>query len=411
MSEQKTLSLKKKSASHHADVTPSLGNTVHVQKNRPTTSKERVSLYTLLNSIFSKITTKDGKTKKTSVTKSNLKELTEITDERALTSAQLDELDEGVKQTDPELKAVAQIAVVIAKSSNHPLRRVLIEFCARSASGCSTYKHLQSTNIYRDALEKHNGLNTDSLSFLNQTFTSTYDKRISSAKASLKQNSIAIADSDPIKESIPSPAMLESQRDNLIIIGALWLFVDGQTDPRTLINFFTKYYDKLAASAPSEATVAMYLAEQASTAKSGLADTLKFFLRELSTQAELQRSIQGAAQQREVELERLKEMLLIKDQQLTQSMAQSEELAAEIERLLSVRKEQSEDEKAERTHLRDHTGQAKSKAINLLTEDVIEPLRLSLAALKRENPKTEVATYQIELVLENVERELKWFTE
>ncbi|MNR59671.1 hypothetical protein D3C85_1809820 [compost metagenome] len=69
------------------------------------------------------------------------------------------------------------------------------------------------------------------------------------------------------------------------------------------------------------------------------------------------------------------------------------------------------DEKAKRVHLRDDTGRAKAKATNLLSEDVLEPLRLSLAALRRDNPKTEVAAHHIDLVLETVERGLSWFKE
>ena len=67
------------------------------------------------------------------------------------------------------------------------------------------------------------------------------------------------------------------------------------------------------------------------------------------------------------------------------------------------------DEKATRTHLRDNEGKAKAKAINLLSEEVLEPLRLSLSALQREKPKTEVAAHQIELVLESIKRDLQWF--
>ncbi|MNL32054.1 hypothetical protein D3C87_1538800 [compost metagenome] len=86
-------------------------------------------------------------------------------------------------------------------------------------------------------------------------------------------------------------------------------------------------------------------------------------------------------------------------------------LLAETEQLKQALQEQQLDERATRTHLRDNAGQAKGKAFNLLSEDVLEPLKLSLAALQRERPKTEVAAHHIELAVENIEREIKWFSE
>ena len=93
-----------------------------------------------------------------------------------------------------------------------------------------------------------------------------------------------------------------------------------------------------------------------------------------------------------------------KDQQIARLMG-------EVEQLKLAQHEQQLDERATRTHLRDNAGQAKAKAFNLLTEDVLEPLKLSLAALQREKPKTEVAVHQIELAVESIERDIKWFSE
>ncbi|MCY1311227.1 hypothetical protein D9M70_615080 [compost metagenome] len=87
------------------------------------------------------------------------------------------------------------------------------------------------------------------------------------------------------------------------------------------------------------------------------------------------------------------------------------QLLTETEQLKHTLQEQQLDERATRTHLRDNAGQAKAKAFNLLSEAVLEPLRLSLAALQREKPKIEVAAHHIELAVESIEREIKWFSE
>ena len=86
-------------------------------------------------------------------------------------------------------------------------------------------------------------------------------------------------------------------------------------------------------------------------------------------------------------------------------------LGAEVSRLKHTIEEQQLDERAKRTHLRDNTGQVKARAFNLLIENVLEPLKLSLSALQREKPKTEVAAHHIELAVESIERDIKWFKE
>lgn len=84
-------------------------------------------------------------------------------------------------------------------------------------------------------------------------------------------------------------------------------------------------------------------------------------------------------------------------------------LKASLSQVKTQSEEQVLDDKAQRVHLKDDVSKAKSRAFNLLNEDVKEPLKLSLNALQREKPKVEIATHYVELVLESIERELSWF--
>ena len=65
--------------------------------------------------------------------------------------------------------------------------------------------------------------------------------------------------------------------------------------------------------------------------------------------------------------------------------------------------------KAERVHLKDDTGKVKSKAINLLEEDVLPTLKTSLKGLKKDEPKVGFAVDKLDLVIEDIEGALQWF--
>ena len=83
--------------------------------------------------------------------------------------------------------------------------------------------------------------------------------------------------------------------------------------------------------------------------------------------------------------------------------------ASIIQGLENCNKELVQDEKAKRVHLHDDTKRAKAKAINLLEEDVLESIKLCLSALRRDNPKVNIATQHLEIIEESIEKGLKWF--
>ena len=87
------------------------------------------------------------------------------------------------------------------------------------------------------------------------------------------------------------------------------------------------------------------------------------------------------------------------------------ELQEQLKEAQALVQDQQLDQRAKRTHLKDNERQVKATAYNLLTEEVLEPLRLSLAALSRERPKTEIAIYNIETIIERVEGDLECFKE
>lgn len=392
-----------------------------IAKRAPEPKKKETSIYLLLKETFTPEGSKEGNIKLAKITKATLKSISELDDNSAIEDADTDELIPHIVKTDPTLSAVAQIAVVAAKSKKMKLRRTLLELCVRAASACWLHKHRQSTNLYRDILERHNRIDMDALSFIHQALSSSYEKRIAGLKASQKISTVkpSLVETSPEPEPtnnadsdlLLSFSQLDAQKNSVLTIGALWLLAKGDILPKSLINTFTVLYEGIKSRHQDEMAVAMFLAGQFSTAKSGLADTLNYFKQQYSELADRQKLAQNSLLVKSYELDRVKVLIAEKSQVIEELNETNRRQLAEIERLKSSLEQHVLDEKAKRVHLRDDTGRAKAKATNLLSEDVLEPLRLSLAALRRDNPKTEVAAHHIDLVLETVERGLSWFKE
>jgi hypothetical protein len=421
MPEKEKLSLKKHKDLKNPMVESALAEGTVFAKRAPEFRKKESSMYFLLKETFIPDSSKDGNIKLAKVTKATLKAISDLEDNSALDDISVDELISCISKTDPALTSVAQIAVVAAKSKKMKLRRTLLEFCVRAASSCWIHNYRQSNNLYREILESHNKLDTDALSFLHHALNSAYDKRIANLKPHQKpstENVSQVETNTEIKpttnadsEPLLSFSKMDAQKDSVLTIGALWLLVKGDISPKSLINTFTELYEGIKSRHQDEMAVAMFLAAQFSTAKSGLADTLNYFKQQYSELADRQKLAQNSLLAKTHELDRAKGLIAEKAQAIEELNKTNRHQQAEIERLENALEQHVLDEKAKRVHLRDDTGRAKAKAINLLSEEVLEPLRLSLSALRRDNPKIEVAAHHIDLVVETVERELPWFKE
>jgi len=317
-------------------------------------------------------------------------------------------------KTDAELDALAQMTVAASRCGQDTVRHELLAFCVRLASSLWIQKHRESHDLYRDILQGDTGLDSDPLAFLHKVITSQYGKRIEHAP---QDNGVASAATDDaisvttIHLQQLAPRGLTRQRDNVLLIGGLWLLVQGKIDLGLAISFFANLLEERRSRNRSNRDLVLYLAEQFTQHDSLLAATLDYFKQQFYEQAAHGRRLQTSLVAIEQENSRLKAMLTERKQAHDEQVQRIVTLQADIVRLEHSLKEQQLDERAKRTHLRDDTGQVKAKALNLLSEDVLEPLKLALSALQREKPKTEIAAHHIELVVESIERDIKWFKE
>lgn len=383
-----------------------------VRKQKPAPQAKPIA--EIISQIFEVSLDKDQNIKPATLSKTDFKAIVSCQATGNFDVHLADKVAGDASKTDPQLSALTQLAVAASRCREDALRYALLTFCVRLASDLWINRHRESHDLFQDILDGDKGLDSTPLRFLRNALAALYLKRIEYVRSNPPV--IPPATTDGVTallagSDLLTPAELVRQRDNLLLIGGLWLLAKGKSDPSQAIEFFAELLEERQSRTPSNRDVALYLAEQYVQHESLLADTLDYFKQRTNEQATNGKRLQSALEHSEHEALRLKAQLTEHKRRAEEQAQLIAELEAEISRLQHTFEEQQLDERAKRTHLRDNTGQVKAKAFNLLIENVLEPLKLSLSALQREKPKTEVAAHHIELAVESIERDIKWFKE
>lgn len=386
------------------------------KQSKAKTAAEAKSVAQIFSEAFAITTDKDQNIKPASISKADLKALTASQQDERLSNELAEQITNAACKTDPELKCLSLITLAAIKCQHDALRHDLLSFCVRLVSSLWIQRHRGSFDLYRDIMDADMGLDSAPLTFLRNSITELYRKRIEFAASQArehtkhKSDNAVVAEEPAALDSLPKKT-LEAQRDNILLIGALWLMAQGKADPSAAIEFFSSLLHEQTSRTQSNRAIAVFLAEQYANQESLLADTIDYFKKQFTELADQRKFLQSKQHAQEFELNKLHATVREQHSEIADKDQQIARLLAETAQLKDALQEQQLDERATRTHLRDNAGQAKAKAFNLLSEDVLEPLKLSLAALQREKPKTEVAAHHIELAVENIEREIKWFSE
>jgi len=367
----------------------------------------------IIYNIFAVSFDKDHNIKPATLSKTDFKAIVSCQTTAELDAHLADRVVEDARKTDPHLDTLALLVVAASRCREDAQRNILLTFCVRLASALCINRHRQSHDLFEDILDGDRGLDSTPLRFLCNAIAALYNKRIEHVRALtvIPPTTTEILIDALADSTLPTPTELASQRDNLLLIGGLWLLAKGKCDPFQLIVFFAELLEERQSRTRSNRDVALYLAEQYAQHESLLADTLDYFKKQGNEQATHGKRLQSALEHSEQEAARLRTQITELRRTTEEQSQRIAALEAEATKLLHTFEEQQLDERAKRTHLRDNTGQVKARAFNLLTEDVLEPLKLSLSALQREKPKTEVAAHHIELAVESIERDIKWFKE
>ncbi|MHA5671455.1 hypothetical protein [Pseudomonas aeruginosa] len=383
-----------------------------VRKQKPAPPVKPIA--EIISQIFEVSLDKDQNIKPASLSKADIKAIVSCQATGGFDAQLAEKVAENAIKTDPQLSALAHLAVSASRCREDALRYALLTFCVRLASALWINRHRESYDLFQDILDADKGLDSTPLRFLRNALEALYHKRIEYVRSSspvapsMATDDVKARFVDP---ELLTPAELVRQRDNLLLIGGLWLLAKGKSSPPQAIDFFAELLGVRQSRTPSNREVALYIAEQCLQHESLLADTLDYFKQQAKEQATHGKRLQLALEHSEHEAARLRAHLTEQKQISGEQTQLIVELKAEITQLQRTLEELQLDERAKRTHLRDNTGQVKAKAFNLLAENVLEPLKLSLSALQREKPKTEVAAHHIELAVESIERDIKWFKE
>jgi hypothetical protein len=207
-------------------------------------------------------------------------------------------------------------------------------------------------------------------------------------------------------------AQLDSMRRNVQALSCLWCLEFEKSKPDLILDWFYKILaeNKKDNDTKQHQSVPYFLAKQLSSAnRHSLVESVAYFKeKESSSKQQF-----WDEQQRAHKISEKNEELTSKFSMLQESVELKEAKIQKLIQEVKSLKQQSVTNvmhvKAERVHLKDDTGKVKSKAINLLEEDVLPTLKTSLKGLKKDEPKVSFAVDKLDLVIEDIEGALQWF--
>lgn len=384
--------------------------------NRKGGKLELKSAKKIFQDTFSVNKDKDENIKRASVSQATLKTLlTETAD--PLEMDFVEKLCSDAAQTDSELSCLTEIALAAIQCKDADKRNMLFNACVRIASGTWIHKHKGQIDLY-DNIFGDSGKIENPIIYLEKNLAEKFNKRIASLSESdddAKPESVIAttvdqkSDEKPkIKTSVKKNSLLR-QQENLITLGILWLIQKNKIDTEYMVYYLVDHIKQASKKEVSIYEVSLYLAKQRLTPDTLLLKTLSMLREKINLLTENNNELKRKILQLEHDKFKADVKVAAQQQQIERLENESLQLKQEADQLTHQIREQELDARADRTHLRDDEKTVRAKAFNLMTEDVLEPLKLALVVLQREKPKVESAAYQIESAMDSIERELKWF--
>lgn len=369
------------------------------------------SIEEILTQTFKVQIDKNDKVKPASITKVNLKALCSIQDVNTVNSTAVNTISNYVLRSDPSFNCLTEIVFNIYELETIEVRNFIFSLCIEIASGAWINKHRGSVNLFKDILD--DSADSDCIRVLDTTLEAMYQKRIKALTLNPveKNETISSTDNSHSEGQEYTKTILEKQLKNLKLIGLLWLLDEGKSSIQTVVDFLLNLVNNKIISKSTLKDVALYLSGQFLSSDPRFIKVLSLLMEQVAESKELHRRANKFLSEREHHIIQLQHNLEDKQQQIDDLLAKADYYRSEVEKIKLQSENQQLNERAARTHLRDNEEKVRAKAFNLLSEDILEPLQLSLSALQRDNPKTESAIHQIELVLESIERDMSWFKE
>ncbi|GEM77860.1 hypothetical protein [Vibrio superstes] len=403
---RETLSLsgKKKETSKQSE---SAAATKKVEKKDVTTSKKQLkTLADIIHDVYRFELKKDGTPKSIKVSRDHLnalKRLKTVEDEQF----QLNEsLIKNIAELDPTYKHLLEL-IVFAATTPVKVRHALINFAVRTISHNWSGRLAGSENVFVEFADKVDITNRDVISVICNRLKSYFEQQIQNRKKSDSDSNVQV--DKPEGEFKISAQALKEKSSNLIAIACLWGLETGKCSAEKAITQMQAVLlgDEEAINLESNACYAY--ADSIRTPNEGFNAVIRYFEWKRELSEERRKHAESQLQAKTADIANHINHISALEQELKTKNDEVQALRGQIEEMQKDSHERQLSEQASRVHLRDDAGKAKSKAYNLLTEDVDPAIQLTLKALMREKPKVDVAIHKLEGALERIEENLRWF--
>lgn len=373
---------------------------------------KKSSLLDIFKIIFAVNYDAKGNLKKNILTKTNLELLIKFDSNEPLDTQELELLIKDIKVTDPSLSLLADIVAQSIGSDKCKKPNVIIDLAVSISSQVWINHHSGFVNLFENLLSSYakENYSLENLQFnINNQYearlrgtSSKLKKILKEAKSNTEQNVIDLK----IEEKTVS-----KQKESILIIGFYWLLTTQEFNIDNNIEFLLNFLYQGKDQVTNTRNVLLTLINQTYKSDKTISQALHYLHAKERAESEKSTIFKSRIDSLKKELDEEKKSKEKHIEAIKAYEKNINELQEQLKEAQALVQDQQLDQRAKRTHLKDNERQVKATAYNLLTEEVLEPLRLSLAALSRERPKTEIAIYNIETIIERVEGDLECFKE
>lgn len=372
-----------------------------------TTMTTTNTLTSLLLAIFADPST-DDETKVLKLTQAQKKALSTLMMSDAVDKTLWEKTTaKAILERDPTLQTLAEVACCVALNQHSEVSRTFLQRCAELVSMISSLNPLGNHNIFETYSNQLSDENTPKLQFIANKLQTHYDTRYKSIEEAEKREEAG----DGTRKSTMTRKTLRQQEASVLALACLWCSRFEKASHEDLFATLKMHYKADQSRSDERAPhIDVFVARQLKkTDGRDFIDIIEHF------------ASREAQQNKEI-LQRKAEILDLKQKQRAAETAQIELQSAlyeanqrakllelEIETLKQQLSSHQLDQRAERVHLRDDTDKMRSKALNLLEDDLNPMLITSLKALKHTPPLLDHGVNYIERAQLQIEGAIAWF--
>lgn len=373
---------------------------------------KKSSLLDIFKIIFAVNYDTEGNLKENRLTKANLDLLIKHDSSEPLDTQELELLIKDIKVTDPSLSLLADIVAQSIGSDKCKKPNVIIDLAVSISSQVWINHHSGFVNLFEKLLSSYAKENY-SLENLQFNINNQYEARLRGTSSKLKKV-LKEVKSDTEQNVIDlkiEEKTVSKQKESILTIGFYWLLITQEFNIDNNIEFLLNFLYQGKDQVTNTRNVLLTLINQTYKSDKTISQALHYLHAKERSESEKSTIFKSRIDSLKKELDEEKKSKEKHIEAIKAYEKNINELQEQLKEAQTLVQDQQLDQRAKRTHLKDNERQVKATAYNLLTEEVLEPLRLSLAALSRERPKTEIAIYNIETIIERVEGDLECFKE